>query len=49
MTMNKFGHPRGLYALACDEEACTHYEINTHGVVSLLWKVRCYLRGFMGL
>lgn len=44
----RFGHERGLYALACDEEASLHYHIQHEGLLGGLWRLRCYLLGFFG-
>lgn len=38
-------HLRGLYFIACDEEASLHYGIDTKGFWGMLWRVRCYLKG----
>ena len=45
---SRFGHQRGLYALACDEEASAYYGIEQQGILCWLWRVRCYLLGFFG-
>lgn len=40
-------HRLGLYALACDEEASVHYGIDQHGIDAWLWRLYCYLSGFL--
>ncbi len=47
--MLKKAHERGLYALACDEQASAHYTVDTHGLPGWLWRIRCYMKGFMGI
>lgn len=37
-------HDRGLYALACEEEANDHYGTTS----TSFWLMRCYLRGVLG-
>lgn len=45
----KWGHDRGLYAVACDIEVADHEKTPQTGIVVTLWRIRCYLRGFVGL
>lgn len=38
-------HDHGLYNVACYEEAAIHYGERTQGFMSLLFKVRSYMKG----
>lgn len=42
-------HQRGLFAIACDQEASEHYRIGASGLLARLWRMRCYVRGVLGL
>jgi hypothetical protein len=40
-------HEAGLYALAMDDQASSHYGEATGGLVWTLWRVKLYCRGFL--
>lgn len=40
-------HERGQYHLACDLEASLHYGISERGLGMRLWRIRCYVTGFI--
>ena len=44
-TWLKKRHENGCYAIACDMEACAHYEIDDTGIGSRLWRSWCYVVG----
>lgn len=46
LQMLQHRHDRGLYSIACDEEASAHYGIKHQGVSRWAWPMRCYLKGF---
>lgn len=45
LQMLQHRHDRGLYSIACDEEASAHYGIKHQGVSRWAWPMRCYLKG----
>lgn len=42
-------HNRGVYNVACDQEASAHYGIPLDTLKHKVWQVRCYVQGFLHL
>ncbi len=42
-------HDRGRYYIECDRHAAQHYGDTRIGVAVVLWRMRCYVRGFVSI